>query len=158
MPPAGGRGLLYEGLPLQRRGVSVALVDCRWVVGFVASLSTCWVGRPTVAGGRGLVRLEVVGSVDAELRSAMVGELRAAGLVTVAEVEAAMRAVPRHEFLPGVELVEAYGQQSVVTHRDADGAYRLPAADVSGALLVVDKKVSRIVVRACPRRPEPSSS
>jgi protein-L-isoaspartate(D-aspartate) O-methyltransferase len=37
-------------------------------------------------------------------------------------VEQAMRSVPRHLFLPGVSLKEAYADDIVVTHRDADGA------------------------------------
>lgn len=139
---ADGRGLLYEG-----HRCSAGEYQWRWSIvgGLLDSWRVCrrvGLGRPTVAGGRGLVRLEVVGvSVDAELRSAMVDELRAAGLVTVAEVEAAMRAVPRHVFLPGVELVQAYGQQSVVTHRDADGvalsSASAPAA-VAGMLEQLD--------------------
>jgi protein-L-isoaspartate(D-aspartate) O-methyltransferase len=41
--------------------------------------------------------------------------------VRTAAVEAAMRAVPRHLFVPEASLERAYGPESVVTHRDADG-------------------------------------
>lgn len=43
------------------------------------------------------------------------------GGVRTAVVEAAMRAVPRHLFVPEASLERAYGPESVVTHRDADG-------------------------------------
>src|SRR5882724_10015507 len=36
-------------------------------------------------------------------------------------VEQAMRTVPRERFLPGVSLEEAYSDDIVTTHRDADG-------------------------------------
>jgi protein-L-isoaspartate(D-aspartate) O-methyltransferase len=64
----------------------------------------------------------VAGSADAEvLRAAMVDGLLSWGGVRSAPVEAAMRAVPRHLFVPDAPLERAYGKDSVVTHRDADG-------------------------------------
>jgi protein-L-isoaspartate(D-aspartate) O-methyltransferase len=38
------------------------------------------------------------------------------------QVEAAFRAVPRHLFLPGIDLETAYGRKPVVTRRAADGS------------------------------------
>ncbi|MDQ1294992.1 MAG: protein-L-isoaspartate(D-aspartate) O-methyltransferase [Actinomycetota bacterium] len=48
-------------------------------------------------------------------------------------VDAAMRAVPRHLFLPDVPLERAYGLDPVVTHRDADG---VPISSASGTATV----------------------
>lgn len=55
------------------------------------------------------------------LREAMVDSLLSWGGVRAAAVEAAMRAVPRHLFVPEASLERAYGPDSVVTFRDGDG-------------------------------------
>jgi protein-L-isoaspartate(D-aspartate) O-methyltransferase len=61
-------------------------------------------------------------AADADARrEAMVDSLRSWGGVRTAAVEAAMRAVPRHLFVPGASLEQAYGPESVVTFRDDDG-------------------------------------
>ena len=57
----------------------------------------------------------------AELRAAMISQLRGAGIIRSAGVESAMRAVGRHVFVPGVSVEKAYGLGPVVTHRDSDG-------------------------------------
>jgi protein-L-isoaspartate(D-aspartate) O-methyltransferase len=49
-----------------------------------------------------------------KLRMALVDELRGNGSVRSAAVEAAMRAVPRHVFLPEVPLERAYANDAVV--------------------------------------------
>lgn len=41
--------------------------------------------------------------------------------MSVASVEAAMRAVPRHLFVPDATAERAYSDENIVTHRDADG-------------------------------------
>ncbi|ORT53045.1 methyltransferase, FxLD system [Frankia sp. KB5] len=51
----------------------------------------------------------------------MVDGLRPWGLALSGRVDAAMRAVPRHLFVPEVSLERAYGPDPVVTHRDGDG-------------------------------------
>ncbi|MQA88064.1 MAG: methyltransferase, FxLD system [Streptosporangiales bacterium] len=56
------------------------------------------------------------------LHAQLVDRLLDAGHIRTAAVEAAMRAVPRHLFLPGTPLEESYADQVVVTKRDADGA------------------------------------
>lgn len=56
------------------------------------------------------------------LRDAMVSRLRGQGVIRSAEVAAAFAAVPRHIFAPGEPLEQAYGDEPVVTKRDADGA------------------------------------
>jgi protein-L-isoaspartate(D-aspartate) O-methyltransferase len=55
------------------------------------------------------------------LRAAMVDGLLSWGGIRSAPVEAAMRSAPRHLFVPDTPLKRAYGNDSVVTHRDADG-------------------------------------
>jgi protein-L-isoaspartate(D-aspartate) O-methyltransferase len=63
------------------------------------------------------------GSAEADaLRAKMVDWLLGWGGLRSAAVEAAMRAVPRHLFVPEASLKEAYGPESVVTHWDEAGA------------------------------------
>src|ERR1700761_1525146 len=67
-----------------------------------------------------------VGTVSGEsLRAAMVDQLVAdhagKGLIMRREVEAALRAVPRHEFIPGVPLEEAYRADHAVITKRAGG-------------------------------------
>src|ERR1700678_3041592 len=57
-----------------------------------------------------------------ELRMALVDELCSRGTVRSAEIETALRAVPRHLFLPGVSLEQAYANDAVVTKTAADGS------------------------------------
>lgn len=54
-----------------------------------------------------------------------------------AAVENAMRAVPRHLFLPGVPLEEAHSHGNVVTHRDSEGVATSSASQpgIVGAML-----------------------
>src|SRR6202171_4032203 len=47
----------------------------------------------------------------------LIDGLAAAGTVRRPAVEAALRAVPRHIFLPGVPLEEVYRDQAIVTKR-----------------------------------------
>ncbi|MFD9965051.1 methyltransferase, FxLD system [Amycolatopsis sp. NPDC058986] len=56
-----------------------------------------------------------------KLRNAMVDGLRLWGIALSDPVDAAMRAVPRHVFVPEVSLERAYGPDPVVTHRDDSG-------------------------------------
>lgn len=56
----------------------------------------------------------------AALRAAMVDALMT-GQTLSRRVEAALRAVPRERFLPGVALEQAYANSIVTTDRDADG-------------------------------------
>ncbi|RJL23219.1 methyltransferase, FxLD system [Bailinhaonella thermotolerans] len=54
------------------------------------------------------------------LRAAMVDQITAARHLAPA-VEQAMRHVPRHAFVPGAPLSQAYGEQAVITKRAATG-------------------------------------
>jgi len=61
-------------------------------------------------------------STQAEkLRHTLVGQLLDAGMVRTPRVEAAMRAVPRHVFLPGVPLRQCYANDVTATKHDSDG-------------------------------------
>ncbi|MET3806071.1 protein-L-isoaspartate(D-aspartate) O-methyltransferase [Nakamurella sp. UYEF19] len=55
------------------------------------------------------------------LRGQLVDRLSAARYVTTDVVAEAFRAVPRHVFLPGVELGKAYADEAVVTKWESDG-------------------------------------
>jgi protein-L-isoaspartate(D-aspartate) O-methyltransferase len=55
-----------------------------------------------------------------QLRAALADYIKSWGTFRTPQVEAAFRAVPRHLFLPGVDLDVAYGRKPVVTRRAAD--------------------------------------
>jgi protein-L-isoaspartate(D-aspartate) O-methyltransferase len=55
------------------------------------------------------------------LRDKLVDGMIAAGLIRDASVEQAFRRVPRHVFLPGTALAEAYSNEAIVTKWAADG-------------------------------------
>jgi len=56
-----------------------------------------------------------------ELRTALAETLVDQGAIKSARVEAALRRLPRHQFLPGVDLDEVYGNVAVYTKADATG-------------------------------------
>ena len=56
------------------------------------------------------------------LRSGMVDRIRAGGHATGPGVEQALRAVPRHRFVPRATLQDAYSDIAAITKRDAIGA------------------------------------
>jgi protein-L-isoaspartate(D-aspartate) O-methyltransferase len=56
------------------------------------------------------------GDPAARLRAEMVALLTERGSVSDPRVIAALESVPRHLFVPGSELAEAYGDQAIVTH------------------------------------------
>ncbi|WP_422647558.1 methyltransferase, FxLD system [Actinoalloteichus caeruleus] len=65
-------------------------------------------------------------SADA-LRAQLTDRLTTAGTLRTTTIEAAFRQVPRHLFLPTVELAEAYADEPVYTKHDHDGT-RISAA------------------------------
>lgn len=69
---------------------------------------------------------------DARLRTEMVARLTERGALCSPQVAAAFAEVPRHVFVPGVELAEAYADRAVVT-RYRDG---LPASSASQPAIV----------------------
>ncbi len=62
-----------------------------------------------------------VADLAAEFRGKLVDELCEWEPFRAATVENAMRTVPRHVFLPGTPVEEAYSHGNVVTHRDSEG-------------------------------------
>lgn len=62
-----------------------------------------------------------VTDLAAELRGKLVDELCEWEPFRTPAVEDAMRTVPRHLFLPGVPMEDAYSHDSIVTHRDSAG-------------------------------------
>lgn len=74
----------------------------------------------------------------------MVGRLVDAGVIEDGPVAEAMRAVPRHEFVPDAELRAAYRDEAVVTHRDPDGI-ALSSASAPG---IVGAMLRQLDVRA----------
>ncbi|MGH3801474.1 MAG: hypothetical protein ACRDTD_15330 [Pseudonocardiaceae bacterium] len=56
-----------------------------------------------------------------QLRTTLADYIRRRGTFRTPQVEAAFRAVPRHLFLPGVDVETAYAPQVVVTKRAEDG-------------------------------------
>ncbi len=57
----------------------------------------------------------------ARRRAVLVDQLLTTATVDSAAIEAALRAVPRHRFIPEVSLREAYADEAVVIKRGADG-------------------------------------
>lgn len=76
-------------------------------------------------------------NLAAELRGKLVDELCEWEPFRVAAVEDAMRTVPRHMFLPGVPIAEAYSHDNIVTHRDSEGVAVSSASQpgIVGAML-----------------------
>lgn len=76
--------------------------------------------------GTGAVTLTPVTTTDptdqtARLRGDLADYIKGWGTFRTPQVEAAFRTVPRHLFLPGVDLETAYGTKPVVTRRTDDG-------------------------------------
>ncbi|HEX2417904.1 MAG TPA: methyltransferase, FxLD system [Micromonosporaceae bacterium] len=67
------------------------------------------------------VAAEQVDAVPHALRTELVDGLVASGAVPSVEVEAALRTVPRHLFLPGIPVEAAYAEDAVATKRDEHG-------------------------------------
>jgi protein-L-isoaspartate(D-aspartate) O-methyltransferase len=57
---------------------------------------------------------------EIRLREALVARLERAGILRSASVAAAMRAVPRHLFLPSLRAEEAYADQAIALKADGD--------------------------------------
>ena len=58
---------------------------------------------------------------DATLRDRMVDRLLSAGVLPPGPVADALRSVPRHLFLPGVEPAAAYEDEAIPTRWSTDG-------------------------------------
>lgn len=77
--------------------------------------------------------IPTVTDLAAELRGKLVDELCEWEPFRTAAVEDAMRTAPRHVFLPGVSLEEAYSHGNVVTHRDSEGV-AISSASAAGTV------------------------
>jgi protein-L-isoaspartate(D-aspartate) O-methyltransferase len=85
-------------------------------------------------------RNEPADSADAErLRDALVADLRARDSLRSDPVEAALRAVPRHLFVPGVPLQRAYANDVVLTKKDAKDAPISAASQPSIVALMLEQ-------------------
>lgn len=71
------------------------------------------------------------------MRGTLVDALRRHGIVSGEPVEEALRAVPRHLFVPGVPLPRAYGHEAITAHRDESGTTlsALPEPGLVAAML-----------------------
>jgi protein-L-isoaspartate(D-aspartate) O-methyltransferase len=90
------------------------------------------------AGGEGDGGSDTGSGVEVEvaagiLRHELVDLLRGSRAVLNTDVEKALRGVPRHAFLPGVPLAQAYADDAVVTRRDAAG---MPSSSASQPAIV----------------------
>lgn len=66
-------------------------------------------------------KTHTVADLAADLRGRLVDELCEWEPFRTVTVENTIRTVPRHVFLPGTPIEEAYSHGNVVTHRDSDG-------------------------------------
>ncbi|WP_262016027.1 methyltransferase, FxLD system [Micromonospora sp. Mcm103] len=80
--------------------------------------STVSIAEPTPTS----TSVDRVTSEPADLRAALTDALRAENIIRTPGVEAAIRATPRHLFLPGVPLEQAYADAPVYTKTDGRGA------------------------------------
>ncbi|MEP7025104.1 MAG: methyltransferase, FxLD system, partial [Actinomycetota bacterium] len=71
------------------------------------------------------------------LRSSLVDVLHDRGTVRTPQIEAALRMVPRHLFLPAASLDEAYADGPVVTKRDGAGVVISTASQPSMIALML---------------------
>lgn len=102
--------------------------------------------RPTstssTTAGAGSSTAPRAGSTDQaadEHRRRMVDQLRAAGHIPAPHEERALRAVPRHVFLPDAGLGDAYADQAVITKRGPDGAALSCASMPSIVAMMLDQ-------------------
>ncbi|GAA4054082.1 methyltransferase, FxLD system [Actinomadura miaoliensis] len=79
----------------------------------------------------------------AELRNTMVDQLVMWRSVRTSRVEAAMRAVPRHLFVPDASIEKAYAQEGVITHPGPDGRPR----SMASAPAIVAQMLEQLDVR-----------
>jgi protein-L-isoaspartate(D-aspartate) O-methyltransferase len=77
--------------------------------------------RPTIVGAVTTDTMDTTSPDPTALRTALVDHIRGRGTFRTPQVEAAFRTVPRHLFLPGVDLAEAYSPKVVVTKRADNG-------------------------------------
>ena len=77
------------------------------------------------------------------LRTALIQAVRDRAPQTTAEVAAALAEVPRHLFVPGVALPEAYADEAIVTHRDDGGIPTSSSSQPTIMALMLDQLAVR---------------
>jgi len=77
------------------------------------------------------------------LRTALVQAVRDRAPRTTAKVAAALSEVPRHLFVPGVALPQAYADVAIVTHRDGDGMPTSSSSQPTIMALMLDQLAVR---------------
>lgn len=83
------------------------------------------------------------GSTPEHLRHSLVGQLRDEGSVRTERVDAALRAVPRHAFLPGVSFQRAYANDVVHTKLDTAGVAISAASQPSIVAIMLEQLAVR---------------
>jgi protein-L-isoaspartate(D-aspartate) O-methyltransferase len=78
------------------------------------------------------------GASPGQLRARMVDTIVGARPAS-AEVEAAMRSVPRHSFVPQAPIEDAYAEMAVITKRSHDGQHLSCASVPSLVAVMLDK-------------------
>jgi protein-L-isoaspartate(D-aspartate) O-methyltransferase len=73
------------------------------------------------------------------LRNVLIDRLRDQGTVRTARVEAAMRAIPRHLFVPAVSVKDAYTDDPVYTKHDGAGASISAASQPSIVAMMLEQ-------------------
>lgn len=86
-----------------------------------ASMPETGTGDLSVAEVKTQTTEETTTAEAGQLRDALVDQLRDQGTVRTGRVEAALRVVPRHLFVPGVPLEQAYADDPVYTKHDDAG-------------------------------------
>lgn len=95
------------------------------------------------------VTTDTTTSDPAQLRAALADYIRGRKTFRTLRVEDAFRTVPRHVFLPGVDLEAAYGPRQVVTKRADDGTAVSSASSpnlVAGMLELLDVQLCHRVL------------
>lgn len=108
------------GLPVRDQAALAALAAAA-VFGDAHILCSCAATRVPAIRVSSVTTVSDTNVTAAELRSRLTGTLRDSGVITSPAIESAVRATPRHLFLPGVPLEQAYADDSVYTKQDADG-------------------------------------
>ncbi|MGH3407425.1 MAG: hypothetical protein ACRDRJ_33735 [Streptosporangiaceae bacterium] len=83
------------------------------------------------------------GEPAARLRAEMVALLRERGSVSDPRVIAALGTVPRHVFVPGSELAEAYDNRAIVTHL-RDGVPTSSASQPAIVAIMLEQLQARV--------------
>lgn len=74
-----------------------------------------------------------------QLRAALVADIRRRSIFQTSQVEEAFSRVPRHLFLPGVSLTEAYAQRVVITQQTEDGSALSSASKPSIVAMMLEQ-------------------